>query len=260
LIHIKTDKIAVITAASGGIPFDVIPAIDIENGSCVRLFQGEIGTETTYYENPVDAFRHWMSLGAKIVHVVDLDAATGKGDNRAVIKAVVAAAGRQVKVQVGGGIRTPEIAGAYAALGVWRLVIGTAAVKKPALVKQLSAKYGPERIVVALDQRNETVQVKGWTEDSGQGIYDMGRLMEENGAGTILLSSIEADGAFTGPDLKATGKMVQAVGIPVLAAGGTRNLEDIQQLREIGASGVVIGKALYEGRIDLASALHFNVV
>ncbi len=238
--------------------FTVIPAIDLREGKAVRLTKGEIGTETTYYDKPVDALKHWMALGAKTIHVVDLDAATGIGNNQATIKDLVAAAGKKAEIQVGGGIRSVEIAEGYLSLGVKRVVVSTAAVKKPSLVKQIANKHGSGAIIVALDHRNEKVQVKGWTEDSGKDIYEMGKVMEGNGAGSILLSSVEADGAFAGPDLDATAKMVKAVGIPVLAAGGTRNLGDISKLREIGAAGVVIGKALYEGKIDFAAAMMFN--
>ncbi|MEX2681886.1 MAG: 1-(5-phosphoribosyl)-5-[(5-phosphoribosylamino)methylideneamino]imidazole-4-carboxamide isomerase [Candidatus Sigynarchaeota archaeon] len=239
--------------------FVVIPAIDLREGKCVRLTKGEIGTETTYYEKPVDALKHWMALGARTIHVVDLDAAAGIGNNQATIKDLVAAAGKKADIQVGGGIRSVEIADAYLALGVKRVVVSTAAVKKPSIVKQISVKHGSESIIVALDHRNEKVQVKGWTEDSGKDIYEMGKIMAANGAGFILLSSVEADGAFAGPDLAATAKMVKSVGIPVFAAGGTRNLGDIKDLREVGAAGVIIGKALYEGKIDLAAALLLNV-
>ena len=240
--------------------FSVIPAIDLREGKCVRLTKGEIGTETTYYEKPVDALKHWMALGAKTIHIVDLDAATGIGNNQVAIKDLVAAAGKKADIQVGGGIRSVEIAEAYIALGVKRVVVGTAAVKKPSIVKQLASKHGSEKIIVALDHRNEKVQVKGWTEDSGKDIYEMGKIMVANGAGSILLSAVEADGAFLGPDLAATSKMVKAVYIPVLAAGGTRNLGDISDLRGIGAAGVVIGKALYEGKIDFAAAAMFNTL
>nr|MDO8086996.1 1-(5-phosphoribosyl)-5-[(5-phosphoribosylamino)methylideneamino]imidazole-4-carboxamide isomerase [Candidatus Sigynarchaeum springense] len=239
--------------------FVVIPAIDLREGKCVRLTKGEIGTETLYYEKPVDALKHWMALGARRIHVVDLDAAAGIGNNQAAIKDIVIAAGKKAVIQVGGGIRSVDIADTYLALGVKHVVVSTAAVKKPSIVKQISSNHGSQSIIVALDHRNEKVQVKGWTEDSGKDIYEMGKIMVANGAGSILLSSVEADGAFAGPDLAATAKMIKAVGIPVLAAGGTRNLGDIKDLREVGAAGVVIGKALYEGKIDLAAALMLNV-
>lgn len=239
--------------------FNVIPAIDLREGKCVRLTKGVIGTETTYYENPVDAIRHWISLGTKIVHVVDLDAATGIGSNAGVIKDLVAVAGSKASVQVGGGIRDHAIASQYIKAGAARVVIGTAALKNPSLVARLSGEFGPDRVIVALDHKGGTVQVKGWTEDSGKDVFEMGRVMAEHGAGWILLSAVEADGAFTGPDIETTRAFVARVNVPVLAAGGTRNMEDIMGLRDAGAAGVVIGKALYEGRIDLASALHFNV-
>ena len=239
--------------------FHVIPAIDLREGKCVRLSKGVIGTETVYYEDPGDALQHWITLGTRMIHVVDLDAATGIGSNQDTIKELVAGAGKDAGVQVGGGIRSFETACMYLDLGVERVIIGTAAVKDPGLIKELSEKYSPERLVVALDHKNEKVQVKGWTEDSGKDIYEMGRVMREHGAGFILLSSVEADGAFTGPDFATTSKLVNSVGIPVLAAGGTRDLKDIKVLRELGAAGVIVGKALYEGKIDLAAALNLNV-
>lgn len=239
--------------------FSVIPAIDLRNGKCVRLTKGKIGTEKEYYENPIDALKHWTSFGAKTIHVVDLDAATGIGNNHAVIKDLVAMAGKDVGIQVGGGIRDARIAEQYIGLGVKRIVIGTASVRKPNLIRDLAKEYGSEKIVVALDHKNENVQVKGWTVDSGKNIYEMAKLLEDKGAGYVLLSSVEADGAFSGPDLVTTEKMVKSISIPVYAAGGTRNMEDIIKLRDVGASGVIIGKALYEGKIDLASALHFDM-
>ncbi|MHA1681476.1 MAG: 1-(5-phosphoribosyl)-5-[(5-phosphoribosylamino)methylideneamino]imidazole-4-carboxamide isomerase [Promethearchaeota archaeon] len=238
--------------------FNVVPAIDLREKKCVRLFKGQIGTETCYYENPVDALKYWKKLGATVVHVVDLDAATGIGSNKQVIKELLEFAGK-VELQVGGGIRNDAIATEYLQMGVARVVIGTAAIKSPNLIKRLSSEHGSERIIVALDHKDEKVQIKGWTQDSGKDIYEMGALMEDKGAGFILFSSVEADGAFTGPDFVTTKKMVEAVNLPIIAAGGTRSLEDIAKLREIGAAGVVIGKALYEGKIDLANAFHFNI-
>lgn len=238
--------------------FKVIPAIDIREGKCVRLYQGEIGTETMYYEKPVDALKHWMSLGAKVIHIVDLDAATGIGSNKSIIKNIITTAGKKVDIQVGGGIRNAEMASDLLAMGVKRVVLSTAAVKDPALVGKLTEKHGSETIIVALDHKDGKVQIKGWTEDSGKDVFELGSIMADQGAGCILLSAVEADGAFAGPDFDTTTKFIETVSIPVLAAGGTRNLEDIARLRQIGAAGVVIGKALYEGQIDLVTALQFN--
>ncbi|MHA1792246.1 MAG: 1-(5-phosphoribosyl)-5-[(5-phosphoribosylamino)methylideneamino]imidazole-4-carboxamide isomerase [Promethearchaeota archaeon] len=239
--------------------FEVIPAIDLRNGQCVRLVKGKIGTETYYYKNPVDALKHWKGLGAKTIHVVDLDAAFGTGNNMEIIRDLVKFSGDDVSIQVGGGIRDEKIASDYIKLGVKRIVVGTAAIKKPTFVKKLEKEHGKDKIMVALDHKNENVMIKGWTKDSGKNLYEMGAIMEKNGAGSILLSSVEADGAFEGPDFQSTRKMIERIQIPVFAAGGTRNLEDVIKLRDIGASGVIIGKALYEGKIDLGSALHFNM-
>ncbi|MBD3188113.1 1-(5-phosphoribosyl)-5-[(5-phosphoribosylamino)methylideneamino]imidazole-4-carboxamide isomerase [Candidatus Bathyarchaeota archaeon] len=233
---------------------EIIPAIDLREGKCVRLFKGAIGTETCYYENPVDALTHWKDAGATRIHIVDLDAATGIGSNKDIIERLVSFAGKDISIQVGGGIRDESIANAYIDIGVSKIVIGTAAVQDPRLIEKLSRRHGSGKIIVALDHKDGMVQVKGWTEDSGKNVYDMARSMENHGAGAILFSSVEADGAFTGPDLKGTRIMVNTISIPVIAAGGVRNLGDVASLNDAGAAGVIIGKALYEGKIDLPSA------
>ncbi|MHA1369307.1 MAG: 1-(5-phosphoribosyl)-5-[(5-phosphoribosylamino)methylideneamino]imidazole-4-carboxamide isomerase [Promethearchaeota archaeon] len=238
--------------------FQVIPAIDLRAGKCVRLFKGKIGTEKIYYDDPISALKNWTMLGAKFIHIVDLDAATGNGDNLNVINNLLKWGGSKVKIEVGGGIRTYERAEHLLKARVQRVVIGTAAIKDQGLIRDLSNAFGPDRIVVALDHKNEKVQINGWTEDSNKNIYKMAKIMQKNGAGYILLSSVEMDGTFSGPDINTTKKMVDSVQIPVLAAGGTRNLEDVINLRNIGCSGVVIGKALYEGRIDFPTALQLE--
>jgi len=231
----------------------IIPAIDLQEGKVVRLVKGVPGTETTYYENPVDAVHIWEEQGAKLLHIVDLDAALGLGNNLTSIQEIVSASG--VEVQVGGGVRTIDYASELVASGVVRVACGTSAVKDPSFVELLANEIGSDRIIVSLDHINGKVQVKGWTEATDLDAFELAQTMQERGAGQIQFTSVEADGAFTGPDLEMTAKMVQSVSIPVLAAGGIRNLRDLKRLKEIGVYGVIVGKALYEERFTLDDAL-----
>jgi len=231
----------------------VIPAVDLREGKAVRLIKGVPGTETTYYENPLDAVQHWEQQGAKILHIVDLDAALDLGNNINIIKQIIATS--SVEIQVGGGIRTVEYAKDLIAAGVARVVCGTSAVKNPAFVEELAQQVGPSRIIVALDHVKGKVAVKGWSEVTNLDAFDLAKSMESRGAGQILFSSVEADGAFTGPDLEMTGKMVKKVNVPVLAAGGIRNLEDLKHLKHLNLYGVIVGKALYENKIRFSETL-----
>ncbi len=231
----------------------VIPAVDLREGKAVRLVKGVPGTETTYYDNPLDAARHWEQQGTKILHIVDLDAALGLGTNIHVIKQIVASS--KVEIQVGGGIRTVEYAKELVTAGVARVVCGTSAVKNPPFVEQLVHEIGSSRVVVALDHVKGKVAVKGWAEVTNLDAFEIAKSMEKRGAGLILFSSVEADGAFTGPDLPMTEKMVKTVHIPVLAAGGIRNLEDLKRLKSINVYGVIVGKALYENKINFQETL-----
>ncbi len=231
----------------------VIPAIDLREGKTVRLVKGVPGTETTYFENPIDAMRHWEKLGAKILHIVDLDAALGLGTNIDIIKKIIATS--QVEIQVGGGIRTVEYAKDLVAAGAARVACGTSAIKNPAFVEELAQTIGTPRVIVALDHVKGKVAVKGWTEVTNLDAFEISKSMEARGAGQILFSAVEADGALTGPDLAMTEKMVKTVHIPVLAAGGIRNIEDLKQLKRINVYGVVVGKGLYENKINFRDTL-----
>ena len=228
---------------------DVIPAIDISGGRCVRLFKGQKGTEKVYFEDPLDALDFWMSNGVRRIHFVDLDGAWGADTNKNILSQMIERAADKVKVQIGGGIRTIEIATDLVNNGVDRVIIGTMAIKSPENIKKLASKIGSEHIIVALDTRDGKIETHGWTEKTDKNPFTFGKYIEELGAGYILFSSIEADGAFTGPDIENTEKMVKSVGIPIFAAGGIRNEQDILNLKKIGVGGVIIGKAFYEERI-----------
>lgn len=228
---------------------DVIPAIDISDGRCVRLFKGKKGTEKVYFENPLDALDFWMGNGVKRIHFVDLDGAWGSNANKNVLNQMIEKAADNVKIQIGGGIRTLEIATDLVKKGVDRVIIGTMAIKTPNKIKELASEIGVEHIIVALDTRDGKIETHGWTEKTDKNPFTFGKYIEELGAGYILFSSIEADGAFTGPDIENTEKMVNSVSIPIFAAGGIRNEQDILNLKNIGVGGVIIGKAFYEEKI-----------
>ncbi len=231
----------------------VIPAIDLREGKTVRLVKGVPGTETIYFENPLDAVRHWEQQGAKILHIVDLDATLGLGTNIKVIKQIVAMS--HVEIQVGGGIRTIEYAKDLVAAGVARVACGTSAVKNPSFVEDLANAIGKARVIVALDHVKGKVAVEGWTEVTKLNAFEIAKSMEARGASQILFTAVEGDGAFTGPDLPMTDKMVKTVHLPVLAAGGIRNIEDLKRLKSINVYGAVVGKALYENKINFNETL-----
>jgi phosphoribosylformimino-5-aminoimidazole carboxamide ribotide isomerase len=228
----------------------VIPAIDIHKGKCVRLTQGLIDSRTVYYENPLDALKFWEGEGATRLHIVDLDGAFGSGSNYKLIKEMVLKT--FIKLQVGGGIRSIESAEKLKNLGVDRIVIGTAALKNPDFIEKLSNSVEKSSIIVAIDMKNNKPAIKGWTETIDTDVFKMGRIVEEKGAGHILFSSVESDGTFSGPDLLNIKKMTETVKIPIIAAGGVRNMDDVINLKKIGVKGVIIGKAFYENRMKFS--------
>jgi len=231
---------------------EIIPAIDISDGKCVRLYKGKKGTEKVYFEDPLEAIDFWIKKGAKRLHFVDLDGAWGSNKNKELLNKMILKASGQVKIQIGGGIRSIDAAIKLVEEGVDRVIIGTLAVNNPEIIKDLADKIGSERIIVALDYKEEKIATHGWTEKSDKNPLSFGKKIEELGAGFILFSSVEADGALIGPDLKNVEKMVNSVKIPVYAAGGVRNEEDINQLRKVGAQGVIVGKAFYENKLSFS--------
>jgi phosphoribosylformimino-5-aminoimidazole carboxamide ribotide isomerase len=231
---------------------EVIPAIDISDGKCVRLYKGKKGTEKVYFEDPLEALDFWIEKGAKRLHFVDLDGAWGSIKNKELLNRMIHKASGQVKIQIGGGIRTIDAAIKLVEEGVDRVIIGTLAVNNPEIVNILANKIGSERIIVALDYKQDKIATHGWTEQTDKDPFSFGKNIEELGAGFILFSSVEADGAFIGPDLKNVEKMVKSVKIPVYAAGGVRNEEDIIQLQKVGVHGVIVGKAFYEKKIPFS--------
>lgn len=234
----------------------IIPAVDILGGKCVRLLQGRFDQETVFADDPVEMAVHWALLGAQRLHVVDLDGAkTGEPQNTGVVARIIRAL--EIPVQVGGGIRTLEAAKNILDLGPDRVVIGTSAVLDRELARAMFQTFG-EQVVLSLDARNEMVAIHGWQEVVGQKAIDFAREMEALGAKRVIHTDIGRDGMLAGVNIAAMEQMVRAVNIPVIASGGVTTIDDIRNLKRLepyGLEGVIIGKALYAGSLGLGEAL-----
>jgi phosphoribosylformimino-5-aminoimidazole carboxamide ribotide isomerase len=228
----------------------VIPSVDVLEGRCVRL-RGGREEEKRVYGDPLEWARRWEEEGASLLHVVDLDAALGRGSNRELLLRLLR--GRRARVQVGGGIRSVERAEEYVRAGAERVVVGTSAVKNPELVRRLVEVLGGERVVVALDARGGRVVVEGWREETGKDVVELAREMEEAGVGYLLYTDVEADGRMCG--IGEVGGILSRIRLPVILSGGVRSLEDVRRAREAGAAGLIVGTALYEGRFTLREAM-----
>ena len=237
--------------------FEVIPAVDMRGGKCVQLVQGVPGSEMVTLDDPIEVTLDWVRRGAKTLHLVDLDGAIeGERKNAPIIEKIVNTHRENgIRIQVGGGIRSFEDAASLLELGVSRVILGTAALQNPELVKRLSNTFGNERITVALDAKNGKISIKGWTEECAQTPVEMGRKFEELGAGSLLFTNIDSEGLLQGVNPVPTKELVESVTIPVIASGGVSSLQDLQVLKETGAAGVVVGSALYTGRFTLEAAV-----
>lgn len=234
----------------------IYPAVDVREGKCVRLTQGEFDKQTVYSDNPVEMALRWEKMGAQYLHVVDLDGArTGKAQNIAVISEMAVKMG--IPVQVGGGIRTIEMIETVLCKGIERVILGTSAVKDPELVKR-AVKTFENNVVIGIDAKDGMVAIEGWEKTSEFKAVDFAKKMEELGAKTIIYTDISRDGMLIGPNLKAMEDMVKAVNIDVIASGGVGKLEDIKNLKETGVSGVIVGRALYTGDVDLKQAIEIG--
>jgi phosphoribosylformimino-5-aminoimidazole carboxamide ribotide isomerase len=232
--------------------FEVVPAVDMQDGEVVQLVQGERGTEKTYGD-PVDAARRWVDAGAKTLHLVDLDGAfEGERKNAAAVEAVVEAV--DVPVQLGGGIRTAADARALLDSGIDRVILGTAAVNDPDIVADISETH-PDSVVVSLDAKDGEVVIEGWTEGTGLHPADAAGRYADLGAAGILFTDVDVEGKLAGVNTDSVEQVVDAVDIPVVASGGVTTLADVEALRDAGAAAVVVGTALYEGRFTLADAM-----
>ncbi|EMA40566.1 1-(5-phosphoribosyl)-5-[(5-phosphoribosylamino)methylideneamino]imidazole-4-carboxamide isomerase [Halobiforma nitratireducens] len=237
--------------SEGNEQFEVIPAVDVEDGEVVQLVQGERGTEKTYGD-PVDAARKWIDAGAETLHLIDLDGAfEGERENADAIDAVVDAV--DVPTQLGGGIRTVEDAVDLLERGVDRVILGTAAVENPDIVAEISDEY-PDSVVVSLDAKDGEVVVEGWTEGAGISPVEAAERYEDLGAAAILFTNVDVEGKLEGVATEPVRTLVDATEIPVIASGGVATVEDVRALADAGASAAVVGSALYEGNFSLSEA------
>ena len=234
--------------------FEVIPAVDIKGGKCVRLYQGRADMEKVYFENPVEVAKRWEEEGAPRIHVVDLDGAfEGVPKNIRIVEEIVKNV--SVPVQFGGGVRTLKALEELFKIGVDRVVVGTVAVEEPQLFDQM-VKAFPGKIVVGIDAKDGMVTTRGWVEVSGISAVELARKMEEKPIWGFVYTDISRDGTLTSPNFSEVEKFASSTCKPVIASGGVAKLEDLIKLSEIrGVSGAIVGKALYEGKVSLKEAL-----
>jgi phosphoribosylformimino-5-aminoimidazole carboxamide ribotide isomerase len=231
----------------------VIPAIDIIDGKCVRLFQGDYNKETVYSDDPVAVALNWKALGASKLHIIDLDgAAAGESRNMATIEAIVKETG--LPIQLGGGIRDKATVERLMTTGIKQVIIGTAAIEHPEIVEELCQEYN-EAIIVGVDARDGNVATHGWMKDTEVTVLELGQRMVKIGVKHILYTDIKRDGTLTGPDYKTITQLVNKLNSSIIAAGGISELDHLMKLKELGVEGAVIGKALYTKNIILKEAL-----
>ena len=235
----------------------VIPAIDLKDGQCVRLEQGEMQAATVFSNDPAAMARRWVDAGARRLHLVDLNGAfAGKPVNEAAVKSILRAVDDRIPVQLGGGIRDLDTIERYLDDGISYVIIGTAAVKSPGFLKDACTAFGGH-IIVGLDAKDGKVATDGWSKLTGHEVVDLAKKFEDYGVEGVIYTDIGRDGMLTGINIEATVKLAQSLSIPVIASGGLSNLEDIRNLcavEEDGIEGVICGRAIYSGNLDFAKA------
>ncbi|MCX7742137.1 MAG: 1-(5-phosphoribosyl)-5-[(5-phosphoribosylamino)methylideneamino]imidazole-4-carboxamide isomerase [Tepidimonas sp.] len=236
----------------------LIPAIDLKDGQCVRLKQGDMEQSTVFSDDPAAMARHWVEQGARRLHLVDLNGAfAGKPRNEAAIRSILREVGDEVDVQLGGGIRDLDTIERYLDAGLRYVIIGTAAVKNPGFLKDACTAFGGH-IIVGLDAKDGKVATDGWSKLTGHEVVDLARKFEDYGVEAVVYTDIGRDGMLSGLNIEATVRLAQALTIPVIASGGLAGLEDIRRLCEVeseGIEGVICGRAIYSGALDFAAAV-----
>jgi len=232
---------------------EIIPAVDLRNGKCVRLYQGDYAQETVFSDDPAAMARRWQSEGAKRLHLVDLDgAAEGEPRNLDAIENILAAV--EVPVQVGGGIRSLETIVQLLDLGVSRAILGTAAIEDPLLVEKACRQFGGQ-IIVGIDARDGMVATRGWLQQSSVMAGELANRMVGLGARRFIYTDISRDGTLTGPNFEAIAGLLSQVGVPVIAAGGISSIEHLTRLAGLGVEGAIVGRAIYTGDLDFKEAV-----
>jgi len=232
---------------------EIIPAVDIKGGRCVRLYQGDYSQETVFDEDPATAALTWYSQGARWLHIVDLDgAAAGEPRNMPIVEKIVRESG--LLIELGGGIRREEVAERLLRQGVSRIVLATAAVEDRELVRRLCQRFD-EAIAVSLDARDNKIAIRGWQRDTAFEVLELSREMAALGVRRLIYTDIKRDGTLSEPNFDMVKTLLAEVSVPVIVAGGISKLEHLQKLKELGVEGAIIGKALYTGDIDLREAI-----
>ncbi|MFN5511800.1 MAG: 1-(5-phosphoribosyl)-5-[(5-phosphoribosylamino)methylideneamino]imidazole-4-carboxamide isomerase [Burkholderiales bacterium] len=235
----------------------LIPAIDLKDGRCVRLRQGDMDDATVFSDDPAAMARKWLDLGARRLHLVDLNGAfAGKPRNESAIKAIVNEVGSQIPVQIGGGIRDLDTIERYLDGGISYVIIGTAAVKNPGFLHDACGAF-PGQVIVGLDARDGKVATDGWSKLTGHDVVDLGRKFEGYGVEAVIYTDIGRDGMMQGVNIEATVRLARALTVPVIASGGVSSLIDVDRLCEVedeGIEGAIVGRAIYEGALDFGQA------
>jgi phosphoribosylformimino-5-aminoimidazole carboxamide ribotide isomerase len=232
---------------------EIIPAVDIRSGKCVRLYQGDYNQETVFDEDPVTAALTWYSQGARWLHIVDLDgAAAGEPQNMDVVEEIIRESG--LLIELGGGIRQEEMAKKLLHQGISRIILGTAAIENRELVNKLCQQFG-EAIAVSLDARDGKIAIHGWQKDTVFEVLQLSREMVDAGVRRLIYTDIKKDGTLTEPNFDMIGRLLTEANVPIIAAGGISKLEHLRRLKELGVEGAIIGKALYTGDINLGEAI-----
>lgn len=238
--------------------FTVYPAIDLRGGKVVRLKQGDPARMTSYSDDPGETALRWLRAGTHWLHVVNLDGAFGESDdaNRRALQAILEVAKSfEVQVQFGGGMRSQDAIESALASGVSRVILGTIAIEQPDGIANALSRFGPERVAVGIDARDGWVRVRGWKENSGISAIDLALEMRTFGLRTVIFTDVGRDGLGTGLNIPSTRELADATGLDVIASGGVHSLEDVRAARRANLAGVIVGRALYEGTIDLQEAL-----
>jgi phosphoribosylformimino-5-aminoimidazole carboxamide ribotide isomerase len=234
--------------------FTIYPAIDLRGGKVVRLKEGDPERMTSYSDDPAETAKRWLEAGAAWLHVVNLDGAFGESDNtnRAALESILKLGGR---VQFGGGMRSLDAVEAALGLGVSRVVLGTIAIEQPDVVHDALARFGSERIAVGIDARDGLVRTRGWKDDSGVPALDLALQARDFGLATVIFTDVSRDGLGSGLNIPATRKLSERSGLDVIASGGVHTIDDVKAAKDAKLSGVIIGRALYDGTVDLNEAL-----
>ena len=234
--------------------FTIYPAIDLRGGKVVRLKEGDPARMTSYSDDPAETARKWLGMGAQWLHIVHLDGAFGEGDNenRAALESILKLGAR---VQFGGGIRSMDAVADILKLGVSRAILGTIAIEQPAIVADALTRFGAEQIAIGIDARDGLVRTRGWKDNSGVSAIDLALQMQTVGLGTVIFTDVSRDGLGSGLNIPSTRELAKRSGLDVIASGGVHTIEDVIAAKDAGLAGCIIGRALYDGTVDLGTAL-----